>query len=977
MTAKWSVGSRWQRWDPHLHAPGTLRNDQFRGDWDGYLKQIEEAHPAPVALGITDYFTLRGYKEVFRRRQAGALGSIPFVFANIELRLTIETARRKGINLHLLVSPDDPRHIPLMEEKLGRLLFPYGVDRYACTDEALVRLGRAHRRDPNLDAEAALAEGAGQFKVELSQVRELFDGDPWFRANVLAAVAAGADGLSGISEDSQFHAQREELGRFAHIVFSATPSDREYWLGNHPNFRRDGQTPKPCLHGCDAHSVADVLEPSASQQGASGRRMCWIRAEPTFDGLRQSLVEPGRRVHLGEEPPEGPSASDVIRVLRVRNAPWLETAEVHLNDGLVTIIGARGSGKTALADFVALAADADEEEPGDASFLVKAAPLLSGLAVEIEWGDGTTQGADFPHDTGFYREPRVRYLSQKFVENLCSSAGRVEGDENEPLNEEIEHVVFSAIAEEDRLGCANFAELRSVRLEDCLARERTERDAIREKTRLVAEKNLLRKSLDTLKGKTAEAERARKALEADLLKIPANANDAVVKAYAATSEKLTALKTALATEQRNQQSLRDLRGEVERQTRAAESAWQAMKTKYEPLLGPAEWEFMRLKLDDKAASALDRAERSMGQKIDHLRDHGSVEPTGSVPPPASASTPAGLKALEAEFERLTKALGLDQANAKRRIDLEQKLATAKQQEEKARTSQLQAAGAGAAADKLRAERNDCYRRVFEALDSERETLNALYEPLRTQLDADLAVSKLNFVVDRVVDVETWAARGERLLDLRREPFMGKGALVAQARAELLSPWNSGTPDQVRAAMETFAQAVARATPAQDVSFGDIGDWLFSTDHIAVRYAIRFEGLDLRQLSPGTRGVVLLTLYLGLDHWDRRPLVIDQPEENLDPRSVYEQLVPFFRAAANRRQIIMVTHNANLVVNTDSDQVIVAESTRTEPGQLPSFTYVAGGLEDPEIRNHVCRLLEGGEEAFERRRRRYAVTPKAS
>ena len=87
--------------------------------------------------------------------------------------------------------------------------------------------------------------------------------------------------------------------------------------------------------------------------------------------------------------------------------------------------------------------------------------------------------------------------------------------------------------------------------------------------------------------------------------------------------------------------------------------------------------------------------------------------------------------------------------------------------------------------------------------------------------------------------------------------------------------------------------------------------LFSTDHIEVRYGIRYEGVDLAHLSPGARGVVLLTLYLALDEWDLRPLVIDQPEENLDPKSVYADLVPFFREAAKRRQIIMVTHNANL------------------------------------------------------------------
>lgn len=107
--------------------------------------------------------------------------------------------------------------------------------------------------------------------------------------------------------------------------------------------------------------------------------------------------------------------------------------------------------------------------------------------------------------------------------------------------------------------------------------------------------------------------------------------------------------------------------------------------------------------------------------------------------------------------------------------------------------------------------------------------------------------------------------------------------------------------------------------------------------------------------------------------DDRPLVIDQPEENLDPKSVYSTLVPFFRDAARRRQIIMVTHNANLVVNTDSDQVIVAEAERTVPTELPNIRYLAGGLEDKEIRDLVCQYLEGGSTAFRRRGQRYGVS----
>ena len=149
-------------------------------------------------------------------------------------------------------------------------------------------------------------------------------------------------------------------------------------------------------------------------------------------------------------------------------------------------------------------------------------------------------------------------------------------------------------------------------------------------------------------------------------------------------------------------------------------------------------------------------------------------------------------------------------------------------------------------------------------------------------------------------------------------------------------------------------------------------WLFSTNHIAVRYEIAYDGVDIRKLSPGTRGIVLLLLYLALDDADDRPLIIDQPEENLDPKSVFDELVSLFIAAKSKRQVIIVTHNANLVINTDADQIIIASADPNADGGLPAITYVAGGLEDIEIRKTVCDILEGGEKAFRERSRRLRV-----
>ena len=153
----------------------------------------------------------------------------------------------------------------------------------------------------------------------------------------------------------------------------------------------------------------------------------------------------------------------------------------------------------------------------------------------------------------------------------------------------------------------------------------------------------------------------------------------------------------------------------------------------------------------------------------------------------------------------------------------------------------------------------------------------------------------------------------------------------------------------------------------------VSAWLYDTSHIRISYSIEYDGVAIEQLSPGTRGIVLLLLYLAIDAEDDRPLIVDQPEENLDPKSVFDDLVHLFKIASRRRQIVIVTHNANLVVNTDVDQVIVAQCGPHRPGMLPMISYRGGGLEDPEIRQSVCDILEGGRAAFRERAKRLRVS----
>lgn len=188
------------------------------------------------------------------------------------------------------------------------------------------------------------------------------------------------DGSSGV-RDAADAILREEIDKFAHVIFASSPKQRDYWLGegalSPEEIRQRYDSLKPCLHGSDAHGHASVGAPDQN-------RYCWVKGEPVFDALRQTCIDPAGRAYVGEEPPTGAMPSQVIDEVRILNASWATTTTLRLNPGMVAIIGPRGSGKTALADIIAAGCDA-WERLNKQSFLVRAQEHLTGSSVRLTW----------------------------------------------------------------------------------------------------------------------------------------------------------------------------------------------------------------------------------------------------------------------------------------------------------------------------------------------------------------------------------------------------------------------------------------------------------------------------------------------------------------------------------------------------------------------------------------------------------------
>lgn len=978
-------GSIWCRWDPHVHTPGTLLNDQYNkvDGWETFLTKVEAAQPAISALGITDYLSIEQYETLLGHRAVGRLPDVKLVFPNVEMRFSIGTSKGSGVNVHLLFSPDDPNHVQEINRFLHGLEFRYAPETYRCCRADLIRLGRRHKPEVTLDHEA-LAVGVNQFKVNFEQLQDEWGKSEWVRRNCLVAVAVGEkDGTSGIrDEDGSFAALRKNIEAFAHIVFSSNPAQIDFWLGRRGATVDDLETKwggmKPCLHGSDAHEPDRVGVPDR-------QRLCWIKGDLTFESLRQACIEPEGRVHIGANPPRGSLAGNTIQEVRVSKAPWMIPSAIPLNQGLVAVIGARGSGKTALADLIAAGGLAVSAMLNPKSFIVRAKEHLVESRAELQWENNEITGNELIHAEleDLIDTPRVQYLSQQFVDDLCSSEGL-----SDALVAEIQRVIFNAHPLDDREGTTSFDDLYALRSATAIeGRLRYEEEFESASNTLTQERQLIHE-LPAVSKRRAELAKQIEQDQKDRKELVGTAHEVRARRHEEIGTALDSRRRELEIAQTQLRVLNSLKEDVADIRLRRAPSWLAELQHERSNAGLTQGEWARFKLDfagdvdttlqEQIKSANEACKRIAGEAVTAVQpasDARANEPL--IEDDASLAT-ATVALLQREYTRLGKLIGIDAQNARRFAVLSDKITKDRKALEKLDTQITYAQAADGRIQVLIQRRRDAYAGIFGAIVELEKQLGLMYAPLQKNLSlASGSLGQLSFAVRRHVDVGRWAEKGEALLDLRRNgPFKGRGALQEAANAKLLELWQSGGAADVSAAMQEFIKDNEAKLKAHkpEVENGrewasSVSKWLHDTSHVVVSYGLQYDGVEIERLSPGTRGIVLLLLYLAIDEEDDRPLIIDQPEENLDPQSIFKELVGRFRVAKNRRQIIIVTHNANLVVNTDADQVIVASAGQHRPGELPEITYESGGLENPVIRKLVCDILEGGERAFKARARR--------
>ena len=969
--SRWPRGSEWRRWDLHVHTPESRLGSPFGGlSWEQYVTALDQAATAAKisVIGVTDYMTLDGYEKLFaEKKNSSRLSTVDLLIPNIEFRMMPHTADGKALNLHILIDPSTDDHIDKIKRALKNLKFDYAGQSYGCYREELIEFGRAQNSQLT-DDEAAYAFGILQFKPDRTVIKKWLDGEKWLRNNSLIGIANGKDGISGLPLDG-FGAIRDEILKWSHFVFSGNPRDREHYLGLKAGTPREEiirqyRSLKPCVHGSDAHAVASLFKPDND-------RFCWVKSDPTFHGLRQILWEPEDRVHIGTLPPQPSDHSQQIRRISLSNASgWFATDSIELNSGLVAVIGEKGAGKTAIADLSSFASGYPMDKKSQSSFITKGQLHLSGTKIDLEWGGGEQTSGTLTNAPLSTTRPRVRYLSQDFVERLCSF-----DHEGTELQKAIEDVVFAKLDEVQKEGYSSFEELRKARE----SASNIQKEALRgELATLNKEVDRLQEAIDqrgTKLSSKAEVEKQVKELQKQMPDATQSVDHKILEELEKQQAQLKELEEQISTRSRRRRSIE---GAVESYVSIKKATGQEIAKIQKQLRDAEVADATALKLVPIWEAGV---EDLLKKEIDKL-DIEIVTLKGAENAPL---TPPSLVSVQAEIAKLKEVVAKDEVSRKRLLDLQKQIAERIATAERLAKEILNLdEKVTKTLEKQKAKQVALYLDVFKALSVDEAGLKELYSPMQEAIDQLGEEMQFSVSVGYQIDWKSWLEQSARFFDGRRAGAEAKRLEIEKlVETKLVSAWKIGDLDKIKAAFEELLSIIEIQTfpekfGSSKLSRVELSDWIFSVDHIELSYKIHYAGTELEYLSPGTRGIALLVLYLLMDEDDTRPLLIDQPEGNLDNSSVYRQLVPYIRKAKKRRQIILITHNPNLVVATDAEQVIIATAERPSTQPYPCLRYDAGGLEhsvsgnDLGVREAVCLLLEGGEEAFRARENRYSL-----
>lgn len=735
----------------------------------------------------------------------------------------------------------------------------------------------------------------------------------------------------------------------------------------------------------------------------------WFKADPTFRGLLMVLREPRGRVFIGDTPPEQTRVEQNptkyisgISFQRKPEAPAAEkwfSGEISFNPGLVAIVGNKGSGKSALSDMLGLLGASKDSD--SFSFLSKQRfrHPIGGHAAHFDatltWCSGEKVTQCLADSTEPEEIERLKYLPQDHVEQVCNELAGI-GERN--FEQELKAVIFSHVPESSRLGQTTLDQLvqfqtgeKQKRIDSLLKQLRQAsrtRAALESQADPVAKRELQEK----IKRRELELEAHDKAKPVEKAN-PASHGDNVPP----DPELLKGLTAAEGVKKDIEVKIT----QAEESQRVAERK-QAVANRLLEKIGNFEKEyevFSASLTDDATELGLKSAElvsvsanKAGVQKI-------RADASAAVASSKTLLDEANPKGLKVDLQMAAKTLSdfqakLDAPNRAYQTYLKE-LADWQEKRKKLEGTESDVEslkglrGATVALDglpvkitELKSEQNKLALEIHAEKLAQAKVYRTLYEPVQQFIDSHaLAKDKLKLEFRAELANEDFTDRMLNGLALnRRGSFMGvdEGRAKAEALVQVVNWENAASVGDFLGKVDQALHFDQRERTPVAVQLKDqllkgkkaeqLFDEIYGLEYVQPRYILRWEGKEIAMLSPGERGTLLLVFYLLIDKGDM-PLVIDQPEGNLDNHTVAKILVDCIREARKRRQVFIVTHNPNLAVVCDADQVVYASMDKANGNAI---TYVSGALENPVMTKHVTDVLEGTRWAFGVRGDKYKV-----
>jgi ABC-type lipoprotein export system ATPase subunit len=1012
-----SRGAVWNKWDLHVHTPASVEqhygDGNQRGTWESFTSALAALPPEIRAVGITDYFTVEGYRRVREAKEQGALPNLDLILPVVELRLPAFAGHSelRKINYHVVFSDE------LSADDIQRLFLDFLTVEIPLENGAAPWSGCLGTADGREDFGKAYYQATPEGKrpkvsfQRIGLANAALDVDAIERALKKSALngrfltAIGYAEWNGLRWDGAGGAPKRGVIERADFALTAAPSVAKY--DEHCQSLRANNLNHRLFHASDAHYYADSGQPNRLGQTSS-----WVKADLTFRGLCRAVARFEDRVYVGDVPPKleliGRNKTKYIRRVEVGrrpgatlDEPWFDTVTVELNPDLVAIIGNQGSGKTALTDVIALCGGSKVDGFGflNAEKFCDKQNKAGHFVAKLVWEDGepTELALDAGQDSS--TPERVRYVPQGFFDIVTNETAVLD---NGRFYGEIKKAVFSHVAPDDRLGCGTFDDLLTAHTRASLDEATQVRQQLRQTNAEIVslERACTSSAVARVEGLIAQR-------KADLTSLRENQPAPPATGPIDADDTIEQLRQEEARLRDEFEQLDVERGTLKRQRRSVQDALQRVATesrrvdseldRIQQALDAAGVAIdvtacLSVKLNTKplndAVAALDSRIEWIGADLTSDYDPDDFDP----PPP---STLAG---------RLAKVVS-DREDRQRHLDSaasEYEAFRTRFEEWEAQIAQLNGDTNPPRPDSLRAldqqlvQLRSTKPNRLKKLREKRHTICAAiyakltgvvaaYREIAKPVQAHIAANEL--ARDRYrVSIEVSVAEtglADRLFacvaqstgtfakkDLGRERLRqlvahadlstaeGATEFAEQLLDRLTNNHNNDPPTPI-----DLASGLKQGSTLQDVY-----DLVFGLEYLGPAFSLALNGQPLRQLSPGQRGILLLVFYLLVDRGDD-PLIIDQPEGNLNNQSIVDQLVPVFRAAKVRRQIIIVTHNPNLAVVCDAEQIVHCELSIASGKRL---TYTAGALENPKFTQLSLDVLEGTGPAFTARRETYEL-----